>query len=163
MEIRDYRPTDCLEVYQLFYDTVHLVNTADYDKNQVESWARSNINKGELELWCQSLLDSHSLVMVNSSDEKILGFGNITSDGYLDRLYVHKDHNGQGIGTLLTSQLESYAADLGLEEIVTQASITARPFFLKRGYQLIKEQTVERNNQHLTNYLMKKQLPKQDK
>lgn len=158
METRNYRLTDCLEVYQLFYDTVHSINTADYDKNQVDSWARSDIGKGDLELWCRSLLDSHSLVMVNSNDEKILGFGNITREGYLDRLYVHKDHNGQGIGTILTNQLETYAIDLGLKEIVTQASITARPFFEKRGYKLIKEQTVERNNQHLTNFLMKKTI-----
>lgn len=158
METRNYRLTDCLEVYQLFYDTVHSINTADYDKNQVDSWARSDISKGDLELWCRSLLDSHSLVMVNSNDEKILGFGNITREGYLDRLYVHKDHNGQGIGTILTNQLETYAIDLGLKEIVTQASITARPFFEKRGYKLIKEQTVERNNQHLTNFLMKKTI-----
>lgn len=158
METRNYRLTDCQEVYQLFYDTVHSINTADYDKNQVDSWARSDISKGDLELWCRSLLDSHSLVMVNSNDEKILGFGNITREGYLDRLYVHKDYNGQGIGTILTNQLETYAIDLGLKEIVTQASITARPFFEKRGYKLIKEQTVERNNQHLTNFLMKKTI-----
>jgi putative acetyltransferase len=112
----------------------------------------------DLNKWCQPLQNSYSLIYFEK--ENILGFGNITETGYLDRLYVHKDHIGKGIGNKLVEQLEAYAKDLGLKEIVTHASITARPFFEKRGYQLIKEQTVVRNNQHLTNYIMIKQLHK---
>lgn len=42
-------------------------------------------------------------------------------------------------------------------KIVTHASITARPFFEKRGYAVIKEQQVERQGIFLTNYVMVKQ------
>lgn len=40
--------------------------------------------------------------------------------------------------------------------IVTHASITARPFFEKRGYRVVKEQQVERRGIRLTNFVMKK-------
>ena len=41
-------------------------------------------------------------------------------------------------------------------DIITHASITARPFFEKRGYRIVKEQTVERRGIRLTNYVMEK-------
>ena len=40
--------------------------------------------------------------------------------------------------------------------IVTHASITARPFFEKRGYRVVKEQQVERRGIRLTNFVMEK-------
>ena len=38
----------------------------------------------------------------------------------------------------------------------THASITARPFFLSRGYRVVKEQTVLRGGLELTNFVMEK-------
>ena len=40
--------------------------------------------------------------------------------------------------------------------IVTHVSITARPFFEKRGYRVVKEQQVERRGIRLTNFVMEK-------
>lgn len=151
MSLKTYEKKYCQQLYKLFFDTVHTINQKDYDAAQLDSWATLS---PDLKKWCQPLQDSYSLIYFEK--ENILGFGSITETGYLDRLYVHKDHIGKGIGNQLAEQLEAYAKGLGLKEIVTHASITARPFFEKRGYQLIKEQTVERNNQHLTNYIMKK-------
>ncbi len=47
-------------------------------------------------------------------------------------------------------RLEAYVKD----SITTHASITARPFFEKRGYRPVKEQQVERKGILLTNYVM---------
>ena len=41
--------------------------------------------------------------------------------------------------------------------ILVHASITARPFFEKRGYRVIKEQKVERQGVLLTNFVMEKE------
>ena len=40
--------------------------------------------------------------------------------------------------------------------VTTHASITARPFFEKRGYRVVKEQQVERHGVLLTNFVMEK-------
>ena len=40
--------------------------------------------------------------------------------------------------------------------VITHASITATKFFEKRGYQVIKEQQVERQGIFLTNFVMEK-------
>ena len=83
----------------------------------------------------------------------IIGFGDIDKKGYLDRLYIHKDFQRRGIASTICDALES-AVQVPL--ITTHASITARPFFEKRGYRVVKEQTVMRMGVSLTNYLMEK-------
>ena len=73
--------------------------------------------------------------------------------GYLDRLYVHKDFQRKGIATAICRELEK---SVDSEKIITHASITAKPFFLNRGYKVIREQQVERGGILLTNYVMEK-------
>lgn len=72
--------------------------------------------------------------------------------GYLDRLYIHKDYQEMGIATRLCNELEKLVQG----NVVTHASITAKPFFEKRGYTVLKKQQVERHGIYLTNYIMEK-------
>ena len=157
MELRKYHPRDCAEMARLFYDTVHTVNAADYTKEQLDAWADGQV---DLEKWNASFLEHDTLVAVEG--EKIVGFGDMDSTGYLDRLYVHKDHQKKGIATAICDRLErshrkraafrtETDGNARQEEreraeltFTTHASITARPFFEKRGYVVKKEQQVER-------------------
>ena len=73
--------------------------------------------------------------------------------GYLDRLYVHKDYQGQGVASAICDELERFAAG---KTITTHASITAKPFFLHRGYRVVRKQEVIRRGVALTNLVMEK-------
>ena len=148
MLIRKYQASDCREMAELFYNTVHTVNTKDYSKEQLDVWATGQV---DLEKWNESLQEHFSIVAVD--DEIIVGFGDIDSTGYLDRLFVHTDYQGKGIATAICNQLEQAVPG----RITTHASITAKPFFEKRGYKVIKEQKVERQGVFLTNYVMVKE------
>lgn len=148
MIIRTYRSTDCKELTELFYHTVHRVNAKDYTKEQLDAWATGQV---DLKKWDQSLQEHYSIVAVD--DNVITGFGDIDKTGYLDRLYVHSDYQGKGVATALCNQLESAVQ----QNIVAHVSITARPFFEKRGYQVVREQQVERRGIFLTNFVMIKQ------
>ena len=77
----------------------------------------------------------------------------MNNTGYLDRLYVHKDYQNKGVATALCNKLEQAVQG----KIITHASITARPFFEKRGYKVIKEQQVARQGIMLTNFIMEKE------
>ncbi|MCI9082584.1 MAG: GNAT family N-acetyltransferase [Lachnospiraceae bacterium] len=147
MEIRRYQQSDCKELTELFYNTIHTVNANDYTKEQLNVWATGQI---DLEEWNQSLQEHFSVVAVDNGT--ILGFGDIDKTGYLDRLFVHADYQGKGIATAICNQLEQAMEG----NTVTHASITARPFFEKRGYKVVKEQKIERQGIFLTNFLMKK-------
>lgn len=148
MEIRSYQSSDCKELTELFYHTVHTVNAKDYPKEQLDVWATGQV---DLEKWNRSLQEHYSLVAVEG--RVIVGFGDIDKTGYLDRLYVHADYQGKGIATAICDRLESFVE----KEVTTHASITARPFFEQRGYRVVKEQQVERQGIFLTNYVMKKE------
>ena len=59
MQIRKYRPSDCRELAELFYDTVHTVNAGDYTKEQLDAWATGHV---DLEAWDRSFREQHTLV-----------------------------------------------------------------------------------------------------
>ena len=149
MVLRAYRPGDCEALARLFYDTVHRVNLGDYTREQVDAWATGEV---DLEAWNGSFL-AHATVIAEK-DGTVVGFGDMAENGYLDRLYVHADCQGQGIGTMLCDVLEK-----GCDAPVfsTHASITARPFFENRGYRVIREQQVKRRGVWLTNFVMEKE------
>ena len=95
--------------------------------------------------------------IVAEEDGVIAGFGDMDDTGYLDRLYVHKDFQRQGIAAAICDRLEAaLSPELSPVRFTTHASITAKPFFEKRGYRIVKEQTVERLGIRLTNYVMEK-------
>lgn len=148
MTIRRYKPEDCKRLTELFYDTVHTVNARDYTEEQLNVWATGN---ADMERWNASLSEHYSVV----AEEKgvITGFGDMDETGYLDRMYVHKDYQGKGIATAICNNLEF---TVHAEKYITHASVTARPFFEKRGYKVVKEQQVERQGILLTNYVMEK-------
>lgn len=148
MFIREYRSSDCEELAGLFYNTVHTVNAKDYTKEQLDVWATGQV---DLKTWDRSLQEHFSIVAVEG--DTIVGFGDMDQTGYLDRLYVHSEYQGKEIATAICDRLE--AAVQG--NIVTHASITARPFFEQRGYKVVKEQQVERQGILLTNFVMMKE------
>ncbi len=149
MKIRKYKPTDAKETMQLFYDTVHLVNCRDYNEKQLDVWAPKNRDEN---VWNASFLPHYSLVVVENTT--IIGFGDIDESGYLDRFYIHASYQNQGVGKFLLKALEDYVSKD--KTITTHASITAKPFFEKMGYVMVKEQTVVRSGVELTNYVMEK-------
>lgn len=154
MILREYCPSDCGELVKLFYDTVHTVNAKDYTKEQLDVWATG---KEDLQKWNQSLQEHYSIVAV--ADGILTGFGDIDKTGYLDRLYVHKDYQKKGIATAICDKLEGRVQG----RIETHASVTAKPFFEKRGYTAIKRQQVERQGICLVNYVMEKRVKKTSK
>lgn len=133
---------------KLFYDTVHEVNIRDYTAEQVNAWADGNV---DLTAWDKSFSEHYTVVAEEYG--VIVGFGDITEGGYLDRLYVHKDYQRKEIATAICDKLESYP---DTDELTVHASITAKPFFISRGYSVVKKQEVVRRGVVLTNFVMKK-------
>lgn len=149
MVIRKYHSSDLEQIAKLFYDTVHTVNAKDYTQEQLNAWATG---QPDLAAWNQSFLEHDTYVAAEG--DLIAGFGDIDRNGYLDRLYVHKDFQNRGVATAICDALEQAAAG---KKLHTHASITAKPFFEKRGYRVVKARRVERQGVFLTNYLMEKE------
>ncbi len=152
MFLRAYRHDDKRALQQLFYQTVHSVNAADYSPDQLDAWAPTEPNR---EAWAR-LETQHCFVV--ESQKMAVGFASLTDEGLLDMLFVHKDHQGKGIATALLKQVERVARRRQITILHTEASITARGFFEKNGFVILQEQQKEANGQVFINFLMEKPL-----
>lgn len=153
MKLREYTPDDNEQIVSLFFDTVHSVNAKDYTMEQLNVWAPIGI---DVEKWCYPFVNDYTVIAEDNG--QIIGFANVTQNGYYDRLFVHKNYQNQGIAKMLTSKIEEYAREKGIKEICSNVSITAKSFFEKQGYVVERENTVERLGQQLLNYKMKKSM-----
>ncbi|MEG2931932.1 MAG: GNAT family N-acetyltransferase, partial [Ruthenibacterium sp.] len=130
-------------------------NAKDYTKSQLDVWADGKI---ELAAWDKSFLEHNTLVA--QENNILVGFGDMDHTGYFDRLFVHKDHQGKGIARAIATELERLAETQGVSAFSTHASITAKPFFEKQGYGVVRENKVVRNGVALTNFIMEKPFAK---
>lgn len=149
MQLREYTPSDCAQLAEPFYQTVHSVNAKDYTQEQLDAWATGEV---DLRAWDMAFRTHKTIIAMKNGE--IVGFGDMDETGYLDRLYVHKDHQGQGVASAICDELERFAAG---KTITTHASITAKPFFQHRGYCVVRKQEVIRHGVALTNFVMEKQ------
>lgn len=159
--LRRFRESDLEEVYDLFLGTVRTVCRMEYSREQAEAWAPP-VEKWDQEAWRSSLMRHFTLVAEDETG-RIVGFGDLDG-GYLDRLYVHRDFQGQGAAGALASALEAEAGKRREARITAHVSRCAYGFFERRGYRAVKEQKVERPHPEtgqmavLENTVMEKEL-----
>ena len=153
MLIRPYTKADKAACGNLFYNSVHTVCAKDYTKEQLDIWAPEVSKSGNFP---RPLEDNFCFVAL--IDHQIVGFADITKEGYLDRFFVHKDFQKQGVGKTLLKAIEDQASHLGLKQIVLEASITARPFFEKAGYKVTLNQQKEIKGVLIKNFKMQKNI-----
>lgn len=153
-DLRILKESDTTEMKELFCSTVLNINIKDYTKEEVEDWASCGENADR---W-KELISENRYIGAFDRDNRLVGFSSMNKDGYLHSMFVHKDCQGRGVATSLLSEVEKIAADFGVTEITSEVSITARPFFEKRGYNVIKEQRHKAKKLELTNFVMKKVL-----
>ena len=152
MHIREATTEDLDEILNLFDETVRNVNSKDYSSHQIQVWSSAK-NRN---LWTEKIKNQSFLVAI--SNEKIVGFSSIDSVGYLDFMYVHCQHLRKGIATALINRIEAIAADQSNDSIWSSVSITAKPFFIKKGYLQFDSEMKEIDGVSFTNALMKKVL-----
>ncbi len=154
--IRIARLPDVLELKNLFQDTVLNINKRDYSKAEVEDWASCGNDLSHI----KEMIKTHYFIVAVNQQLQIVGFSSITPQGYLHSMFVHKDFQGKGIATILLNEIEQHATATGITRITSEVSLTARPFFEKKGYIVEVEQKRKANRLSLTNFWMAKRLAK---
>lgn len=138
--IREAQQTDTIALKELFQNTVLAVNSKDYSQAEVEDWASCGDDLSNIE----EMIKTHYFIVAVNQQSQIVGFSSITSQGYLHSMFVHKDFQGKGIATMLLEEIERYAITAGIMRITSEVSLTARPFFEKKGYIVKEEQKRKR-------------------
>ena len=153
--IRPARREDIPAMARMVERTILRVNVRDYTEAQVRAWAA---RAGSPERW-EQLWDSGLVFFAaESGQDEILGVASADAQGYLHSMFVHGDYQGKGIATALLQVAQSYVAACGTREMYSEVSLTARPFFLRRGFHIEREQVVRVSGVPMVNFRMRKRL-----
>lgn len=153
VHIRAYNEADLDALIELFAGSVRHVASRDYSPAQIEAWAPVAVNR---EHWATRLGSRPTYVA--EAGGQIAGFSDLEPDGHIDMLFVHAGHQGRGVARALLDHIHARAHEQNIDRLFTEASITARPFFQRSGFEVIEAQDVELRGQSFRNYRMAKRL-----
>jgi putative acetyltransferase len=148
---RPYTIADIDTIMEIFLSAVHVIASKDYSPAQIAAWGQV-----DRERWIKRC--DNRPVWIAEIKGIAAGFADLESNGHLDMLFVHAGYQHQGVASALLRHIEEHAIAIGISRIFTEASITARPFFEKKGFKLITAQIVEIRGQQLKNFRMEKIL-----
>ena len=151
VQVRRYQDGDAKHIASIYYNTIHTVNAKDYTKEQLNAWAPYHDNYAAWQEKCSKLNPFVAVI-----DDTIVGFAEFEPNGHIDCFYVHHKFQGAGVGTALMREIEMEAREKLLPNMYAEVSITAKPFFVGKEFQVIKPQTVQVRGMELTNFVMEK-------
>jgi len=149
--IRRYDAANLDAVIGVFLRSVREVASRDYDAGQIAAWAQA-----DRDVWSRRRLERPTWVAL--LDDVIAGFIDLEGNGHIDMLFVDPANQRKGVASALLDTVENAARGQRLAVLDTDASITARPFFEKHGFQVVRSQDVALRGQRLTNFRMEKHL-----
>jgi putative acetyltransferase len=149
VSVRAYGPEDAEPTWEAYFRAIRDTASKDYSPEQVAAWAPESVDLVE---WNARRSAAHTSVA--TIERRVVGFSDVTDDGLLDMLFVHPDAGGRGVARALVDAVVAKARELGLSELHTHASRTARPAFERFGFE------VERANAE--NWIRGQNLPNYD-
>jgi putative acetyltransferase len=153
MKERPYDYTDLPRVMEIYTASIRSLAASYYSPEQIAAWAPVPPDAAR---WQERL--SHLHTIVAESDGVLAGFASYTHDGYLDFLFTHPTFARCGVATRLYQRVESALRTVSAPKVTTHASLAARPFFDRHGFQLDAEEWVECRGAYLRRFAMHKQL-----
>ncbi|GGP20999.1 GNAT family N-acetyltransferase [Silvimonas iriomotensis] len=138
-----------------FFASVSVLTAKDYTPEQRRAWVSRGLDHAET--WRSKLGSQFGWKAIEN--ETVQGFILLVpQDNLIDWLYVSPAAANSGVATHLLWELERTARTLGMPHLETHASITAQPFFERRGYALVEKEEVDTGSCVLPRALMRKSL-----
>jgi putative acetyltransferase len=153
MNFRKATISDLQEMQEMYIETIKWTCKSDYNPMQINAWISS---LDDTERWLKLIHSQFVLLAIN--DNKIVGYGTLKDGNYIDFFCVHKDFQRQKIADNIFNQLEAKAIKEHSKTITADVSITAKPFFDKKGFAVKAEQKNIRLGVELINFKMEKEL-----
>lgn len=137
------------EIQSLFKETILYTCQKDYTVNQRNTWA-SSINN--IDKWKLAIQNEYFIIALQN--EKIIGFGSLKNGNYLNLLYVHPNYLKVGIASNIYEELKKESLRLKYKKLEADVSITALPFFEKKGFKVLKKNYNIIDGLEIINYKM---------
>ena len=153
MTIRKFKLSDAVSLARLHRGTIRSINKKDYSSSEIAVWSGRTSAKRFRNL---GKLNDRFVAL---EKRKIVGFGDYKDDEVMG-LYIHKKHTGKGIGTKLLKKIEREVYANGKRTLKCISTTTARLFYEKNGFKVIKKTIHQIRDQKLPVFKMRKKLIK---
>lgn len=153
MIIRIMNEDELSKVINLISETVHTICQRDYTQAELDAWAPDRFDAKRFR---EALMPCYNIVAAEG--ENIIGFASINNSGYINRLFTHKDRQGEGIATKLLTQMENWAVKQGIFELSLDSSKTAESFYTQHGFLKSGVSVINHRGVVFRNTVMKKNL-----
>ncbi|MBT3817209.1 MAG: GNAT family N-acetyltransferase [Candidatus Magasanikbacteria bacterium] len=148
MNIRPITSTDYKKVEQLIKDAICKTNAKDYSKEVIDFMI-------EIDPFRPRDTAHEREYFVATNNNNIHGVIGV-KDNEIKTLFVDPKYHGKGIGSSLLSHIESIILDRGYKKSTVYSSISAKSFYIKHGYKVIREDSSKIGTEILLRYYMEK-------
>jgi len=151
IQIRTATLDDIPEITSIFRDTITSINKKHYSEKQIIAWASG---ADDIEKWEKRINKLYFIVA--EAENNILGVAYLKNGNYLEGLFVHKDHQRQGVGSKLLRIVESQVMMNDFDVLKSDVSKTALPFYDNKYFEVLKKQKKNIKGVSFDNYLVEK-------
>jgi GNAT superfamily N-acetyltransferase len=153
IQIRRYQSGDEITIGRIYHDAVHQLTCDDYTEEQRHAWATPiSADPSWSEKWRTRCERKEPWVAV--VDGKVGGFIEFDSDGHVDCTYVAPTHARKGLMSAIMDRIFEEARQTNLLRLYAEVSITARPFFERHGFRVVRDNPHEVRGVPVLNYIM---------
>ncbi len=149
ISIREAALEDIPILKQLFKETILKIYQKEYSFEERIVWSQALDTTDKWENFIKN-----EYFIVAESNHKIIGFSSLRNRDYLNLLYIHHNYNRKGVASALYQNIKSKSINFGVDKLTADVSKTAKPFFEKMGFEVLKENHHKIEKEVLINYTM---------
>ncbi|MFX6782317.1 GNAT family N-acetyltransferase, partial [Acinetobacter baumannii] len=148
MNVRTCTESDVASIAVVFTESIHVLGASHYDASQRNAWAP---RPADIEAWSARLSGLQTLLAIEG--DAVIGFISYELSGHIEFLYTAPGSERRGVASVLYREVEKALPGVSL---FTEASLVAKPFFLRHGFSVVEEQNVSRGGVMFRRYAMRK-------
>lgn len=155
--IRLATSTDAAALLSIYTRAVEHISPAQYSADEKAAWLAG---ADTLAFWLTRI--SHTRPWLAEHDGEVAGFIEyLSTEAYIDCLYVHPAHQRAGVATALLQRVLQQARQCGHSLISADVSAAAIPFFQHHGFVCLHQNRIERQGVILRNQRMQRLIQPQ--
>lgn len=151
--LRKATEEDLPHLAAIYREGVQDIGRQQYSAIQVDAWAAF---AKQTKRFRDFVMNAYTLVLERESSP--IAFAGLEPDGHIASLYVDAGKQRSGAGTILLKELEHHARESGIPLLYSEASEFSKPLFLRNGYTVDREETVEYGDVSFLRYVVVKAL-----
>jgi ribosomal protein S18 acetylase RimI-like enzyme len=124
---------DAKAIAELHKKVVNKINARYYSAEAIKEWL-----KGISEENVKHQFQNSDWIVAETGD-KLVGFGQYSSDGKIYQINVDPDYLGQNIGKGVYEYIENDFISRGIEKIDSNSTLNAVEFYRKLGFRTLEE------------------------